>query len=127
MSDERARDEQTEWFHQFADQAPDQIAANANEANRSAVASFVSLSLPDHPMPDDLSPEEFADAVMSLRESERAWNRAVCTALIQADDLHISHDDEQAFAVLQAFAKSCPWSPFREVAENQAQNYSTHP
>ena len=115
---------QIEWFHQFAALPPDQLALQASEANRLAFAHLVKVCLPDHNAPEGQSPEEFASTVLALRENERQWNRALSSALIQADELHKSYGWQPAIAKLEAFAESCPWQLFREVARDQAGSYS---
>jgi len=115
---------QIEWFHQFAALPPDQLALQASEANRSAFANLVRACLPDHGAPEGQSPAEFASTVHAIRENERQWNRALSSALIQADGLHKSQGSQSAISILEAFAESCPWKLFREVARNQARNYS---
>jgi len=116
---------QIEWFHQFAALPPDQLALQASEANRSAFANLVKVCLPDHNPPDSQSPEEFASTVLALRENERQWNRALSSALIHADDLRKSQGWQAAVSALEAFAESCPWKLFAEVARDQASNYSS--
>ena len=116
---------QIEWFHQLAALPPDQLALQASEANQSAFANLVKVCLPDHSAPVGQSAETFASTVLALRENERQWNRALSSALIQADDLHKSQGWQGAVTTLEAFAKSCPWKLFREVARDQANNYSS--
>lgn len=114
---------QTEWFHAFAKQSPDQIALQANEANRSLFSRYATTSLPNHRPPEGQSPEEFARTVHELRENERQWNQALMSALVKSDDLYKSKDHQNAVAVLESFAASCPWQLFQDVARNQASNY----
>ena len=114
---------QTEWFHEFAKQSINQIALQANEANRAMFASYVATSLPNHGVPDDQPPEEFARTVHELLENEKQWNRALMSALIKSDDLYKSKDRKSAVSVLESFAASCPWQLFQEVAHDQASNY----
>ena len=116
---------QIEWFHQLAALPPDQLALQASEANRSAFANLVGVCLPDHSAPEGQSPEEFASTVLALRENERQWNRALSSALIQADELHKSQGWQHAVTTLEAFAASCPWKLFREVAGDQAGSYGS--
>jgi hypothetical protein len=117
---------QTEWFHEFAKQSVDQIALQANEANRSLFARYATTSLPNHSPPEGQSPEEFARTVHELRENERQWNRALMSALIKSDDLYKAKDRKGAISVLESFAASCPWELFQEVARDQAFNYKPH-
>ena len=124
MNEESKLDEQVEWFHQFSGQSLSDLASQASEANRKAFACFVATSLPGHSAPEGQSPEEFAATVQELRTNERQWNQALCAALIQADDLRTSEDWQAAASKLEAFAESCPWKLFREVANDQAANYN---
>lgn len=114
---------QTEWFHQFAKQSTEQIAIQATENNRTLFRRYVIASLPGHTPPSEQSPEQFACAVVDLRENERKWNQALMSAIIHADDLYKSHDSQGAVAALESFADSCPWKLFHDVAKNHASNY----
>lgn len=113
----------TEWFHEFAKQSLDQLALQATEENRALFSQYVNSSLPKHTPPSDQAPEEFAHAVIELRENERQWNQALMSALVRADDHHRAQDWQSAVAALQSFAESCPWKLFAEVAQDQACNY----
>lgn len=121
---EAAFADQIEWFHQFSMLSPDQLAEQSSEANRVAFSKFAKTSLLNCTPPEDQSPPEFAKTVLALRENERQWNQALCSALIRADDLHKSQALESATSLLESFAKSCPWKLFREVAEKQAREFS---
>lgn len=115
--------EQTEWFHQFAKQPTDQIAMQATETNRALFERFVIASLPGHTPHNGQLPEEFARAVVDLRENERKWNQALMSVMIHADDLYKSHDFLGAVSALESFAESCPWKLFHDAARNHANNY----
>jgi len=115
--------QQVEWFHQFAKLSVEQLAQLANEENRSLFLQYVRASLPKHDPPEAQSPDEFAHAVVGLRENERQWNRALMTALVDADDLHNARAAKEAVEKLNAFADSCPWKLFEDVARGQAAKY----
>lgn len=83
-SDGNGLSAQTEWFHEFAKQSVDQIALQANEANRAFFSSYAAISLPNHKPPRGQSPEEFARTVHELRENERQRNHALVSALIES-------------------------------------------
>jgi hypothetical protein len=126
MTEDSNLAEQVEWFHQFAGQTLSELADQASEINRKAIARLVETCLPGYNAPAGQSPEEFASTVQELRANERQWNQALCAALIQADDLLKSEGSQAAAARLKAFASSCPWKLFREVANNQAANYNPY-
>lgn len=115
--------QQVEWFHQFAKLSVEQLSQLATEENRSLFLQYVRASLPKHPPPEAQSPADFARAVVALRESERQWNRALMTALIDADDLHNAWASKEAVEKLNAFADSCPWKLFEDVARRQVGEY----
>lgn len=127
MNEESKLDAQIEWFHAFAAQSHGELVDQATEMNRTAFLHFVKACLPDHAPSQDQSPEEFATAVRELRDNERQWNQALMSALIQADDLHKSQGWQAAVFKLRAFAGSCPWKGFQEVAQVQAANYRPRP
>jgi hypothetical protein len=127
MTEESKLAEQVEWFHQFSGQSLSDLASQASEVNRRAFARLVATCLPGHSAPQGQSPEEFAATVQQLRANERQWNQALCAALIQADDLLKSKGWQAAASKLEAFAESCPWKLFREVANDQAENYNPQP
>lgn len=115
--------EQTEWFHQFAKQPTDQLAIQATDTNRALFKRYVIASLPGHTPPNGQSPEQFARAVVDLRENECKWNQALMSAMIHAEDLYKSHNSQGAVSTLESFADSCPWKLFHDVARNHASNY----
>lgn len=112
-----------DWFHAFAKQSIEQLAQLANEENRSRFLQYVTESLPGHAPPGALPPEDFAQAVVALRDNERTWNQALMAALIDADDLHRNGATQESVEYLKVFADSCPWKRFAEVARRQAAAY----
>ena len=114
---------QIEWFHQFAKQTMDRLTLQATEENCLLFEQYVIASLPNHRPPFGQSPEQFADAVVKLRDNERQWNQGLMSAMVAADDLYQSKDWQGAYATLVTFAASCPWQLFRDVALTQADNY----
>jgi hypothetical protein len=117
---------QVEWFHQFAEQPADQLAQQATEENRALFARYVSACLLNHTPPGGQSHEEFALAVIELRENERKWNQALMSSLIKADEQYKVRQLQSAITTLQLFADSCPWKLFSEVARNQARSYKSY-
>jgi hypothetical protein len=126
MTEESKLAKQIEWFHQFAAQSLSELASQASDVNCEAFAQLVKTCLPGHSPPEGHSPKEFAATVQELRVNEHQWNQALCSALVQADDLLKSEGWQAAASKLEAFADSCPWKLFREVAIDQAANYSPH-
>jgi hypothetical protein len=116
-------DELVEWFHAFAMQPAESIAAQASHSNQSLLARYVARSLPGHPLGDIMSAEDFAEAVQDIRNSERDWNHALCEALVRAENLALAQGPQAARMSLEGFAASCPWSPFAQVARDQATHY----
>lgn len=108
------------WFHQLAELGADQIAARFSTESLARLQAHVALCLDGAGLPGICSPTQFAETVLDLRANESDWNRATMSAIIQADDLMLAGQTEEAVQVLQAFAASCPWTLFREVAEDQA-------
>jgi hypothetical protein len=127
MHDRTSRDEQIGWFHELASLPRAQLVAEASVQNLTAFRNLMKCCLPNHPAPEDLSAEEFAAAVVNLRENELEWNRALMSALVKADDLNASHGRSHAADSLRSFANSCPWQLFQEVAEDQTQAYNASP
>lgn len=120
-------DNQIAQFHQLADLPREQLVAEATEHNRAALSALVQACLPDTPALDAMSAEHFADFVLELRDNERMWNQALSQALIHAENLLQSKGAVSAASALRSFAESCPWSPFRDVALNQADSYALRP
>ncbi len=112
-----------DWFHAFAKRSVEQLAQLADEEHRSRFRQYVVESLPGHSPPDSLSPDVFAQSVVALRDNERKWNQALMAALTDADDLHRSGATQECVEILRAFAESCPWRRFAEVARRQAAAY----
>ena len=117
------RDGLTEWFHALAEHPEDELVKLASPENIAQLQMHVALSTPGYPLPVALSPGEFAEAVVEFRRNESAWNRATMTAIIEAEDLFKAGYNAKAAASLQAFAASCPWALFKEVALHQALHY----
>lgn len=117
------RDSLTEWFHALAEHPHDELIELASSENIEQFQKHVARSTPKYPLPAALSASEFAEAVFRLRRNESAWNKAAMAALIKADDLSKAGFVAEAVKSLEAFASSCPWALFKEVALNQATNY----
>lgn len=117
------RDSLTEWFHSLAERPDNELVRLASPENIAQLQMHVSLSTPDYPLPDALSSIEFAQAIVEFRRNESAWNKATMAAIIQAEDLVEAGGNAKAAALLEAFAASCPWALFKEVALNQATHY----
>lgn len=109
-----------DWFHQLAELGSDQIAVRFSPENLARLQAHVALCLDGAGLPGICSPTQFAETVLDLGANESDWNRATMSAIIQADDLMLAGQAEEAVQVLLAFAASCPWTWFREVAEDQA-------
>ncbi|MFN9471987.1 hypothetical protein [Acidovorax sp.] len=124
MNSEKARELQWEWYRQLASLDRKVLAAQATETNLAAIQAFVAAQLPDHPLPPGLAGMEFADAVLRLRQNDRAWNRSLMEALIRADDLVKEQNLPQAVATLRSFSSICPWRLYAEVALNQVDSYA---
>lgn len=117
------RDSLTEWFHALADQPHGELLRLASPKAIAKFRAHVARSTPGHPLPDELSASEFAEAVVEFRRNESAWNRATMAAMIKADDMFKTGRTTEAAASLEAFANSCPWALFKEAALNQANHY----
>lgn len=117
------RDSLTEWFHELASHSHDELLRLASPDAIAKLQVHVAWSTPEYPLPAELSPKEFADAVLEFRRNESAWNRATQSALFAADELYNGGDSAAAASELEAFASSCPWALFKEVALNQATHY----
>lgn len=117
------RDNLTEWFHELADNSHEELLRLASSEAIAKLQAHVARSTPEFPLPDELSPHEFADAVLQFRRNESAWNRATQAALFKADDLHTDGRSAEAAGSLEDFASTCPWALFKEVALNQATHY----
>lgn len=117
------RDSLTDWFHALAEHSADALVGLATDENIALLRLHISRSTPDYPLPEQFEATEFAKAVTTFRENESAWNRAVMAALIKADDLFKAGSISEAAETLHAFASSCPWALFKEVALNQATHY----
>ena len=124
MDNDRSLDQQIEWFHELAALTHDQLfASGAVASNQMALADLHARCLPDEPQLKPTSPKVFANYVRLLRQNEREWNDALCSAISDAEELNTSMGATHAANKLHAFAHSCPWIPFRKVAENQARAY----
>jgi hypothetical protein len=117
------RDSLTDWFHALAEHPADALAGLATSENIALLQLHVSRSTPDYPLPETIEATEFAETVITFRKNESAWNHAVMAALIKADELFKAGSISEAAETLFAFAASCPWSLFKEVALNQATHY----
>ncbi len=106
-------------YRELTSLAPDALAAQATDTHRAAMNEFVARQLPAYPLPPELTDAEFADAVLSLRRNDGAWNRT----LVRADGMALAKDLPQAIETLRSFAAICPWALYAEVARNQACNY----
>ncbi len=117
------RDSLTEWFHELAELQNEELLVLASSENIEKLQKHVARSTPAYLLPDRLSAGEFAEAVIEFRRNESSWNRATMAALIKAEDLFKAGNKAQAAESLVAFAASCPWVLFQEVALNQATHY----
>lgn len=109
-----------DWFHQLAALGRDEIAHRFSAENQTRLQTHVALCLDGANLPLIGTPVQFAETVLDLRANECEWNRVTMSAIIRADDLMLAGQTEEAVQVLLAFAASCPWVLFRQVAENQA-------
>ena len=117
------RDSLTDWFHALSEHPPEALVGLATSENIALLRLHISRCTPDYPLPETIEATDFAEAVITFRENESAWNQAVMAALVKADDLCKAGSISEAFETLQAFAASCPRSLFKEVALNQATHY----
>ena len=122
MNEEDEVDERFEWFHELAKLPVEELIQQATDLNRAMFRKFVVASLPDHVPPENQSHAEFAATVLELRANERGWNRALGSALIDADDTRSEGNLQAAISNLRSFASSCPWKAYRDVAHIQADN-----
>jgi hypothetical protein len=122
MNEEDELDEGFEWFHELAKLPVEELIQQATDFNRTMFREFVVTSLPDHAPSENQPPAEFAATVLELRANERGWNRALGRALIDADDTRSEGNLQAAISKLRSFASSCPWKPYREIAQIQADN-----
>lgn len=120
QDDDARRDVSVDWFHQLAGGDRDEIARRFTPESLARFQAHVALYLEGAEVPRIRTPEQFAETVLDLRANESGWNRATMSAIIQADDLLLAGQTEEAVQVLLTFAASCPWLLFREVAKNQA-------
>lgn len=116
-------DSQIQWFHDLAAKSVDKLARSLTHDARESFSAFVSMCLPQHKLPPDLSAQELAEHIHVLRNNERKWNQALMMALIRADDLFKSGSVAEAGRSLDEFAMQCPWAHYQQVARDQQSNY----
>lgn len=123
MTHRESQADQIEWFHRLAALPEGELLALAPTNERENLIGFIRAQIPGTGLPELLEPQAFAEAVTALRANERKWNQALQRALIEADDLVKEHRPAEAKTLLLNFAADCPWTLFKEVAENQASWY----
>lgn len=117
------QDSHTNWFHELALHQHDELLALASPENIVRLQMHAAISTPEYPLPKLLSAGEFAEAVIEFSRNETSWNRATMDAITKADDLFNTGCKAEAAETLEAFAASCPWALFKEVAIDQAAHY----
>lgn len=78
---------------------------------------------PECPLPEAINAAQFAETVHTFRQNEISWNRSAMAVLTKADKLVKVGRVVEAEKALNAFASSCPWPRFNEVALDQAKRY----
>jgi hypothetical protein len=117
------RSDQFEWFHALAKTIEAGTLSVSAVALTREVAEFVAQHLPGYAFPLTSTDVEFIEAVRTLRENEKAWNRRLMQTLIEADDQAKAGSTQIAAESLRNFAANCPWALFAEVATNQARHF----
>jgi hypothetical protein len=120
----KTRDAQFEWFHELVKSLDLLPRGEVPRSLRSATAGFTAENLPGHSFPQVADISQFKEAVLSLRANERAWNKALQSALFSASEKAEFGESGAAARELELFASGCPWVLFAEVARNQASHFS---
>lgn len=118
-------DELIERWHVFAGQSKEAIAAQFSDESQSLFAGVLIKGLVDTNQGNEVfaSADEFAQCVLDLRNSERAWSRHLGEVLLET---HVQFDDghvEEARETLRRFRSECPWRLFVDIAETQLENF----
>jgi hypothetical protein len=116
-------DDLTAWFHALAELPHDELIRQASPDTISRLQTHAARNILGYPIRSAMNPEDFAATVLALRHSEGSWNRATMAAILKAEDLHNAGQKAEAAASLEAFAKTCPWLLFQEVALDQGSHY----
>jgi hypothetical protein len=108
-------------WHALADLLANQNNADAhfNDANMKLVNKIHQLCLADDDLEKFESAVSFAEHVVDLRKNEKAWSRRLGDVMIRAQDLLDSNEKSSARKIFDEFQNQCPWTQFREHAENQ--------
>ena len=109
VAEETRRKASTEWFHGLANHARGEIAHRCSSESVARLQEHVALCLTGQQVPEQLTPEQFAEVVHDLRDNELEWERAWLNAAVMADDLLLAGQAEEAVHALSAFARTCPW------------------
>jgi hypothetical protein len=100
------------WFHAFAELGRDEIARRWAPETERRLADHLAWCLTGVEMPAVRTAEQFAEVVLDLRANERDWERAWMAAVVEADDLVLAGQEEEAAHTLNEFARACPWTVF---------------
>ncbi|WP_374412755.1 hypothetical protein [Hydrogenophaga sp.] len=114
------RQASVEWFHALANHDRSEIARRCSPEFLERLRDHLALCLTGQPVPEALTPEQFAEVVLDLRANELDWERAWLAAAVKADDLVLAGQVEEAAHTLNAFAQDCPWHTPREAALREA-------
>ena len=115
------QDAQFEWFRLVVQLLREQGASAVSETMRAGLDRFTRTNLPEHSFPAGLEQQAFAAEVLKLKDNDTSWNRALQSALVAAYDKAGAGEHLSAVEDLEAFARTCPWALYAEVARTEAE------
>ena len=115
------RDAQFEWFRSAVQLLREQGTSAVSETMRAGLDQFTLTNLPEHSFPAGLDQQAFAAEVLKLKDNDTSWNRALQSALVAAYDQAGAGGHRNAAEDLEAFARTCQWALYAEVARTEAE------
>jgi hypothetical protein len=115
---------QFEWLRAVVQALRTHGGSVVSDELRDGLQRFITTNLPGHTFPAALDQEAFVVAALKLKDNDSSWNKALQSALVTAYDKAESGEHYEAAQALEAFATSCPWALYSEVAGNEARRIS---
>jgi len=117
------RDQMFGKLHQLAALEYSELKEQYSADNINFLYSLVSEFWLTRAASKDLTPEEFAELIMTLREEEKEWSRKLGQMLIAVEDLSEDGNTDKIEEYFDYFINKCPCVSLVSLAKIEKNNY----